>query len=231
MDYQEQLHPPLLCQIPPATLTPSEEIANTITHGLGLALSLVGAGLLMNRAESLGDWWIVAGCGIYTATLIALYAASTLSHTFREPRLRNLFRRLDQACIYLLIAGSITPFALAYLSDGDWWLLLASMWCVALAGFASKILWGHRVNNVAIWIYLLLGWMPMTAIQPVISRTPAECLWWMLLGGVAYSVGTIFLILDTRVKYFHAVWHLFVIGGSTFHYFVILHYVVLQNPL
>jgi hemolysin III len=202
----------------------SEEIANSITHGIGLALAAVAAAALMIQAVGQGDVWFIASCAIYAVTLVALYAASTLSHVFHSSRLRTLFRILDQACIYLLIAGTFTPFALVYLRHGWWLLLFAVMWAIALAGFFSKVLWAHRIEAVSTSIYLALGWLPVTSVRTILQLVPAACLWWMLAGGLCYTVGTIFLALDRKVPFFHATWHLLVIAGSACHFIGIYGY-------
>jgi hemolysin III len=196
-----------------------EEIANSITHGLGLLLSLIGTSVLMYSAWIRGDTWRIGGCGIYAGSLVAVYLASTLSHVYQQPRLKRLFRILDQAFIYLLIAGSYTPLALAYLRFEPRWLLtLAAVWMIALAGFLSKIIWAHRVQSVSLWIYLLLGWLPVMSVPPLLELAPAAGLIWMAAGGIFYTVGTVFLFLDERVPYFHATWHVLVILGSTCHW-------------
>ncbi len=201
-----------------------DEIANSITHGIGLALSVVGAAVLIVAAVRTGGLREVLGCSIYGASLVAVYAASTLSHVVQQPRLRRRFRMLDQGCIYLLIAGTYTPLALQYLRNGYWWVLLAVMWTIAVAGFFSKVILAHRVEAVATILYVLMGWLPVLAAKPMIAAAPAACLWMMLVGGLCYTVGTIFLTFDRKALYLHAVWHIFVIAGSTVHYFAILHY-------
>jgi hemolysin III len=204
-----------------------EEIANSITHGVGCVLSIIAGVALVAEAVRRGDAWLIVGCGIYALTTIAVYAASTLSHAVQTPRLKRWFRMLDQGCIYLMIVGSFTPVALAYLS-GWLWVLFALMWGVALLGFFSKVVLAHRIEGVAIWGYVLLGWMLLTFYQPVVQYIPSEGLWWILVGGACYTIGTIFLILDSKVPYFHALWHLLVIAGTACHYRVVLCDVVWQ---
>jgi len=204
----------------------SEEIANSITHGIGLVLAIVGAAALLIRSIEHGDVWHLVGCAIYATTLVALYSASTLSHVFHSSRLRTFFRILDQACIYLLIAGTFTPIALVYLRQGWWLLLFAAMWTIALAGFFSKVFWAHRVEAVSLTLYLALGWMPVLSVRTILHVVPAACLWWMLAGGLCYTVGTIFLSLDRKVPFFHATWHLLVIAGSACHFIGIYAYLL-----
>ena len=202
-----------------------EETANSITHGIGLALSATAAAVLMQAAAQTHDAWTLAGCGIYALTMVAVYAASTLSHVFRAPAPRQFFRILDQACIYLMIAGTYTPFGLTYLRGGWWWLLLSAMWFVALLGVLSKTWLRHRVEAASAWTYVLLGWLPVTAAKPIMETVPPGALIWMLIGGLLYTLGTVFLTLDSRVRYFHSVWHLLVIAASAAHFWAIYHYV------
>jgi len=203
-----------------------DEIANSITHGIGMALSLVGGVALVVLAARSAGLRELVGCSIFAASLIAVYTASTLSHVFWQPRLRRIFRMLDQGCIYLLIVGTFTPLSLVYLRGGWWWLLLGAMWTVALTGFCSKVLLAYRVDSISTASYVGLGWMPVLAAKPMIAIAPAGCLWAVLAGGLCYMVGTLFLLSDRKALYLHAVWHVFVIAGSAVHYFTILHYVL-----
>jgi hemolysin III len=199
---------------------PDDEAANLVTHGLGFLLSIVATVVMM---------WIVAeestptiaACGVYCATLILLYGASTLSHTFHDLKLRRFFRMLDQACIYLLIAGSFTPMAVLILGHGWWWIILVMMWMLALSG-VLLVLRLQNLSGAAKVTYGLLGWLPVITLGELYQHAPAELLTWLLVGGGFYSVGTIFLFLDQKVRYLHALWHAFVIAGSTCHYIAIL---------
>ena len=204
----------------PAPLSKPEELANSITHGLGLALSIVGSVLLVRRGLELGDTLQVIGVSVYGATLVALYAASTLSHSFAEPRLRHFFRTVDQVCIFLLIAGTFTPLALTYFRHGWWWALFIAIWGSALVGICAKLFY-TRLHNVSIGAYVFMGWLPILAIKPIVEIVPANILGWIALGGIFYTVGTLFLIKDNRVPYFHAAWHVLVIAGSACHYFAV----------
>jgi hemolysin III len=208
--------------------SPAEELANTVTHGIGLVLGVAGAAALIFRAALSGDAWRIVGCGIFAAALIAVYAASTLSHATRPPW-RRRFRILDQGFIYLLIVGTFTPLALEFLRTGWGWLLLALMWSVALVGFVSKIWFAHRIDAVTIWSYLLLGWLPILPAAAYVGRVPAEVLWWVLIGGLCYTAGTIFLVLDVRRFHFHAIWHLLVVAGSACHWSAVFLFVASGN--
>jgi hemolysin III len=204
--------------LPPVPDFQTEELANLVTHGMGLLLSIAGAIALLARSLSQGDSYRVVGCTVFAVTLIAVYAASTLSHIPCRPRLRHWFRRLDQGAIYLLIVGTCMPFALAYLRTSGWFLFFGLMWTVALCGFCSKVLFSHRVEAVAVWSYVLLGWMPIAAVPSLLAVLPAAALWGMFVGGVCYTCGTLFLVQDHRHPLLHAVWHVFVMAGSTCHY-------------
>jgi hemolysin III len=205
--------------------SPIQERLNAITHGAGLALSMLGAIALVSIVWRHGDAWRIVGCLIYVVSLIGVYAASTLSHGCKTPARKSFFRALDQGFIYLLIVATYTPFSLAYLRSGPWWLLLAAMWIVALVGFVSKLFFSHRVEAVSIWLYLALGWLPIISATALVGVVPAAALWWMLIGGICYTLGTVFLVLDQRVVHFHAVWHVWVIAGSACHFLAILLFV------
>jgi hemolysin III len=205
----------------PAALSPPEELANSITHALGLVLSIAGTAVLLARAAHFGDALQVVGVSVYGATLVALYAASTLSHSFERPRIRHFFRTVDQVCIFLLIAGTFTPISLTYFRGGWWWALFLSVWGLALVGIFFKLFF-TRLHNVSISAYVLLGWLPIVAIKPIVQIVPSAVLWWVLAGGILYTIGTLFLLKDDRVPYFHAAWHVFVIAGSACHYYAVL---------
>jgi hemolysin III len=203
---------------------PVDEVANLLTHGFGLFLSIAATVVMM---------WIVAGegpltiaaCSVYCLTLILLYAASTLSHTFHDLAWRRFFRTLDQACIYLLIAGSFTPMAVLFLGHGRWWWILISMWVLAFSG-VILVLRLRNLGGAAKITYGLLGWLPAVSLWELYQHAPLDVLIWLLAGGFFYSSGTIFLWLDRKVRYLHALWHAFVIAGSSCHYVAVLACVV-----
>jgi hemolysin III len=206
-----------------------DELVNALTHGAGLILSVVGGVVLVACAMSNADAWRITGCCIFAMTLIAVYAFSTLSHCSFKPERVELFRRLDQGVIYLLIVGTYTPFGLAYLRTGGWWPLLTMMWVLALAGCYCKIFCPHRINGVAVWTYLFIGWLPIVAVRPLLEFVPTPALWGILIGGLCYTVGTVFLVADNKRFRFHAIWHLFVIAGSAAHFFTILYFVAIPS--
>ncbi len=194
-----------------------EEFANTLTHGAGVVLSMAGAVALLSS------------CSHYAATLVATYAASALSHGVQQPDWKHLLGVWDQGVIFLLIIGTYTPFLVAYLPSAWTVPVLVLLWGAALLGFASKVLVKHRIDHTFSPLpYVALGWLPAMILAPFV---PLACLAWMAVGGVLYTVGVIFLVLDRRVRYFHAAWHLFVLGGSSCHYFAILSFVVLPTGI
>jgi hemolysin III len=209
-------------------LSPAEELANRVTHGIGLVLSLVGA-LVMATVLGSGDSWRIVGCSVYLASMTAVYAMSTLSHTFETPRLRMFFRSLDQGAIYLLIAATYTPFSMAYLHTAPWWILLAAVWAGAIWGFFSKVAFAYRVEAVSMWPCIILGVVPFICVPALVGVVSLAALWWMLLGVACYTLGLVFWLNDRRVRHFHAVWHVLVMAGSACHFVGILFFVVLAR--
>ncbi len=205
--------------------TDREEVVNTITHGLGWLLSLIGAVVLLVRLGGT-EWLVDAGCLVYVATLVGVYGMSTLSHACVAPSRKQWFEMLDQAFIYLLIVGTYTPFSLKYFHSPFAWLLLTVMWGLAWYGFFSKMARGNQVQRASLWLHLLLGWMPVIMVPAWLAAIPPVAIAGVVVGGVFYTVGTIFLVFDGRVPHFHALWHLFVIAGSATHYAIVLIYVV-----
>lgn len=205
--------------------TLSDELANTLTHGLGLVLSLLGAPGLIVMAARYGDVWHVITCSVYGAALVLLYAASTIYHGVQEPRWKEILRVVDHACIYLLIAGTYTPFTLVTMGGGWGWTLFGLVWGFALLGICFKLLWTGRFEVVSTVTYVLMGWIALVAVYPIVTQFPFGCIVWILAGGISYTVGVIFYALDTR-PYMHAIWHLFVLAGSACHYVAVMQYVL-----
>ena len=203
---------------------PVDESANLITSGLGFLLSLVAAVYLMRLVVPGHQPRTIVACGVYCSTLVVLYAASTLSHTFHDLELRRLFRTLDQACIFLLIAGSFTPYAVIFLNHGWWRMLLWTMWGLAFSGVVF-VLRRRDLSGPAKFSYGVMGWLPVMALWELYHRAPFDMLLWLVAGGAFYSIGGIFLALDRRVRYFHAVWHVLVVAGSICHYVGVIVYV------
>lgn len=196
----------------PEPLPWREEVVNAILHGLGAIVGLLAGAQLVSRAVATGEMWLAVGLAVYTATLVATLGCSFASHLIHQPHWRHLFRVLDQACIFLLIAGTCTPFFLRYLMTDTWWWMLPAMWAVAVAGFRSKLL-GSRINGISVATYLALGWFPMIALPIWLAHFPPMC--WALVGagGLSYTAGTWFLMNDHRWPFFHAVWHTSVLVG------------------
>ena len=205
----------------PGEYKPDDEHANLLTHGLGLLLSIAASLLLMLVVVRQGDIRAIVSCAVYGLSLVALYAASTLSHMFTDLAWRRFFRMVDQACIYLLIAGSFTPVAVLCLWHGWWPLLLATMWVLAILGVLMAIRYGNLPSAARI-TYGILGWLPVISLKALFDAAPFSIVIWFVAGGALYSIGTLFLQYDERVRYLHAVWHTFVIAGSACHYVAIL---------
>jgi len=204
---------------------PPEEVANCATHGVGLALSVAGFVALVALAWAYGDAWHLASCGVYGASLVALYLASTLYHGARRPRAKQVFQALDHCGIYLLIAGTDPPFPLVTLR-GPWgWTLFGLVWGIALAGILFRVLFGTRYRPVAVASYVLLGWLCVVAVKPILELVPLGALAWIAAGGFAYTAG-VFFFAAKRIPHHHAIWHLFVLGGSICHYVAVLMYVL-----
>jgi len=203
----------------------SEETANTLTHALGLVLSILGAPSLVLMATRHGDAWHVATCAVYGASLIVLYAASTLYHGARVPQWKQVLRTIDHACIYLLIAGTYTPFTLVTLRGGWGWTLFGLVWGFALAGIGFKLFWAGRFEFLSTAMYVLMGWLALIAVRPILEVFPTGCILWLLAGGLAYTGGVAFYAFD-RKPYLHAAWHVFVLAGSACHYFAVMYYVL-----
>jgi hemolysin III len=205
--------------------TLGEEIANGVIHGLGVALSVVALVLLIVSAVGTGDPWRLASAIVYGTCLVLEYTASTLYHSLPQPRAKHIFKILDHAGIYLLIAGSYTPFLLVTLrDDGGWW-MFALIWAIAAAGIAVEAFWTYRLKWVSVVVYLAMGWLVVFAIKPLVAALAPEGVWLLVAGGLLYSLGTIFYMLK-RVRYMHAVWHVFVLGGSVCHFLAVFLFVI-----
>ena len=202
-----------------------EELANSITHGLGIALSVAGLVILVVLSAIHGNAWHVVSCAIYGATMILLYTASTLYHSFQNPNVKRIMRVLDHSSIYLLIAGTYTPFTLVTL-HGPWgWSLFGVVWGLAMAGIAFKVYFTGRFPKISTIIYVGMGWIAVIAIKPLMDILPTGGLIFLFGGGLSYTFGVIFYVWH-KLPYHHAVWHLFVLGGTVLHFFAILFYVV-----
>jgi hemolysin III len=199
-----------------------EEIANAITHGIGAALSVAALVLLVVFAAHKNDAWRTVSFSIYGATLIILYMMSVLSHSF-SGKVKRLFELFDFSAVYLLIAGTYTPITLIFLR-GPWgWTIFGIIWGLAIAGILFRIFFLGKFNVAGTIVYILMGWLIVITLKPMLASTPKEFIYWILAGGLCYTIGTIFYLF-TKMPYHHPVWHLFVIGGSVCHFFAFLLY-------
>jgi hemolysin III len=205
-----------------------EEIANTATHSAGLLLSVAGFAVLLVLAILRGTAWHIVACSVYGVSLICLYSASTLYHAVVSPKLKRALKIFDHSAIYLLIAGTYTPFLLLNLR-GPWgWSLLGVIWGLALAGILFKLWWVDQFPHVSTVVYVLMGWLVLIAAKPVLAHVPLPTLFWIFAGGIFYTIGVIFYAWH-RLPFSHAVWHVFVLAGSTCHYFAVLRSVLLPR--
>jgi hemolysin III len=203
-----------------------EEIANSVSHGIGIALSVAALAVLVaSSVLSGGDRYKLAGAVVFGVALVFEYTASTLYHGLPHPRAKHLFKILDHCGIYLLIAGTYTPFTLVTLRADGGWLLFGVVWSLALLGIALEALWAYRPRWISAAVYLGMGWMAVLSIRPLAANLAPAGLWLLVAGGLAYTVGTAFYVLE-RVRYMHAVWHLFVLGGSACHFLAVLLFVI-----
>ena len=212
------------------TPTVGEEIASSVTHGVGLAGSIVALPFLILAAARDGDAWRVTSAAIFGSSLIILYAASTLYHAlpYSLARAKHVFRVIDHSAIYFLIAGTYTPFLLGPLR-GPWgWSLFIVIWLLAVAGIVMKSTLGIRWVRASTIVYLLMGWIGIVAVKPLLDRVSPAGLVWLLAGGLAYTAGVVFYAWD-RLRYGHAVWHLFVATGSLCHVVAVLRYAGAPN--
>lgn len=212
--------------MPNATPYPrSEEIANRVTHGAGILLGVAGLVLMVVYSSLRGDAWHVVSTSIFGATLVLLYTASTLYHSFSSENLRRLLRKFDHAAIFLLIAGTYTPFVLVTLR-GPWgWSLFGVVWGLAAVGVAVKFWFAGRFRILSTLIYLGMGWLVMIAIKPLMSALPAGGLKLLVAGGLCYTGGAVFYLWKS-LPFHHAIWHVFVLAGSTCHWAAVFCYVV-----
>ena len=198
------------------------ELANTITHAVGVALALAGLAALVTIASLHRSPRQVVAHSIYGVTLVLLYAASTAYHGIRLPRARRLLRTLDHAAIYLLIAGTYTPFSLICLRGAWGWSLFGVIWALAATGIVFKIFFIGRFSRISTLVYLGMGWLALIAARQLFANLPAMGLVLLFAGGLCYTVGVLFFALDRRLRFNHAIWHLFVLAGSVCHFFAVL---------
>jgi hemolysin III len=211
-----------------ATYLLGDILANAITHGIGALLAILGSIYLIS-ASTRGSAWQVVSCSVFCATLVLVYFCSTLYHSLVRTRARHVFHILDHSSIYLLIAGTYTPFCLVTLRGPVGWTIFSVEWALAIAGVVFKSFAVDRFAVASALVYLAQGWFVVVAVVPLVHALGWHGLMWLGAGGLAYTLGIIFFALD-RLRYFHALWHLFVLAGSISHYFGILFYVLPARP-
>ncbi len=205
--------------------TAREELANSITHGIGMALSLAGLALLTTFSRLNGDAWLVVSTTIFGATLVALYTTPTLYNSFRSVELKQLLRKFDHAAIFLLIAGTYTPFVLVTLR-GPWgWTLFGVVWGLAAVGITLKFWFTGRYRLLSTLIYIAMGWLVLFVLRPLLAVLPLPGFWLLLAGGFCYTGGAAFYLWK-RLPYNHAIWHLWVLAGSACHWAAVFFYVI-----
>ena len=201
-----------------------EEIANSVSHDIALLAALVATPVLITTAVRRGDAAGVVGASVFASTMLLLYLTSTLYHALARNRAKPVFQVLDHGAIFLLIAGTYTPFTFGVLR-GPWgWTLFGLVWSLALAGVVLKAVAGVRYPRLSTYLYLAMGWLALIAIRPLWLYVPAWGLFWLLAGGLAYTAGVVFFATDERIRYNHFIWHLFVIAGTACHFVAVLLY-------
>ncbi len=201
-----------------------EEIANSISHGLGLIAALAASPFLILVATNKGDVLTVVGVSIFAASMVLLYLSSMIYHFLPKNRAKRVFLIFDHIAIFLLIAGTYTPFALGVLRGTLGWTLLGLIWGVALIGITTKLIPKLRHSKLSLALYLGMGWMVVLVIRPLYQHLPFNGMLWLVAGGLAYTVGVIFYV--AKARYSHFIWHLFTIAGTTCHFFAILWYAI-----
>ncbi len=208
----------------------SEELDAAVTHGVGAFLAAIGGIYLVDQAMRYADKWCVLGCAFYAFSLFGVLFCSTLSHLYLPERLNRRFRAYDQGFIFLLAAGSLSPFALTFLRQQPIWMLFFSISVLlAVAGFVSKVVFTHRVEKISLIFCMAIGWGQAFAVIPLMDVLPLQAFLWIAAGAIFYAVGIVFFVLDIRRYRFHTIWHLLVLAACCCHYFTIYKYVVHQS--
>jgi len=209
---------------PKRAQSPAEEVANSISHSVGLAAALVGAPILITHVARQGDTGVLAGSMVFSTTIILLYLSSSLYHALPPGKAKGIARVVEHSAIFLLIAGTYTPFTLGVLR-GPWgWTLFGIVWGLAAVGVALKVFVRTPRPILSTSLYLLMGWIIAIAPGPVLAHLPTDGLLWLVAGGLSYTLGVVFFATDSRVPYGHLIWHLFVITGTVCHYFAVFWY-------
>jgi hemolysin III len=201
-----------------------EEIANTISHGIGLIAALAATPPLVLDAIRRGDPGYIVGVSIFAVTMVLLYLASTIYHALPAGKSKRLFRIIEHSAIFLLIAGTYTPFTFGALRGAWGWTLFGLVWSIAFAGVALKAFEKISHPVISTGLYLFMGWLILIAANPMYQRVPLTGLLWLVAGGLAYTIGVAFFVADTRLRYGHFIWHLFVMTGTACHYWAVFRY-------
>lgn len=201
------------------------ELFNSISHLIGAALALIGLVLIVVSAARQGDPWKIVSFSIYGTALLLLYVFSTLYHSLKGKG-KKVFRKLDHLAIYLLIAGTYTPFTLITLRGGWGWSIFGTVWCLAIAGIILESFPQKKQRVLPVIIYILMGWLIVIAFKPLLRNLASTGVIWLVSGGIFYTFGVVFYVFDKKIHHFHGIWHLFVLAGSFCHYFTIIFYVV-----
>lgn len=211
-------------KLPKQTL--GEEIANSITHGIGAALATAALTILVVFAALKGDAWRIVSFAIYGSSLVLMYTSSTLYHSITNKKAKRYFRIMDHSSIFVLIAGTYTPITLLALRGTGWgWTIFGLIWGMAILGILFKLMFYGKLEKLSVVFYILMGWLAVVAIKPMLANLPTGLLIWIAIGGLSYTLGIIFYSW-TKLPYSHSIWHLFVLGGSISHFFGILLYLV-----
>jgi len=211
-----------LWRLPRWTQSPGEELANTISHGIGLVAALIATPVLLLAARAAGSDGFFVGTIIFALTMLALYLGSTLYHAWPQTRAKCVLQVFDHSAIFLLIAGTYTPFTLGPLRGGWGWTMLGLIWALAIFGVITKVTRGTwRHPKLGLSLYLGMGWLALIVIRPLTSAIPPVALFWLIAGGIAYTAGVLFFV-NKRLRYAHFVWHLFVLFGTSCHFLALL---------
>lgn len=201
----------------------AEEIANSISHGLGIGLAIAGVTLLVVFGSIYGNAWHIVSFAVFGASMILLYLSSTLFHSAKKLRRKYTLNKLDHSAIYILIAGSYTPITLISLKGPIGWVLFGLIWALAIAGVVFKIwFYSQKWRKLSAWLYVVMGWLVIIAIVPMLNNIPAKSLYFFMAGGLTYSAGVVFYI-KREIPFFHLIFHLFILGGNICHFFGFLY--------
>lgn len=203
----------------------AEEVLHAVTHGAGVLLSIAGLSWMLFIAIPTADPWRIAASVVYGSSLIALFLASTVYHTFHRSPRKHLYKLLDHCAIYLLIAGTYTPFLLVALRNSTGWWLFGTIWALATAGVLTKLWFRHRYPKLALASYLLMGWLVVIAAPQVVDAIGTGGMLWLMAGGLSYTIGAAFYAAE-RISYNHAIWHVFVLAGGVCHFVAVAVYVL-----